>query len=151
MRLHAPWLVRVAALALVALGGFTAAIVLPIPRESDEQREELMRQVAERFPGWNVINVAEAQERSWVVALRCADDVVGFRLLRDPRPADGLPPTDYWIAPDNTTSHARLREVSEPIGDWLVWRARPAERRQMPCEPASGKCADTSCSKLLRL
>jgi len=130
----APLATRIAGLAVIGLGGFTAALLLPVPRESDEQRDELVTQVADRFPGWTVINVAEGQERSWVVALECDGDTVGFRLLRDPRPVGGLPSGDYWIAPDSASSRATLVKLSEAIDEWLAWRARPTERRELPCD-----------------
>lgn len=127
-----PVVTRLGVALALGIGAFLVATVLPVPRDH-EPREELARQVSERFPGWAMMNLTEAQENSWVVAVRCGSDVVGFRLLRDFRPVGGAPWGDFWVSPDNRVSRARLSEVTEVIGDWLLWRARPAEPRRLPC------------------
>ena len=137
MLVAAPTLARILAVAALGITAFAAALVLPTPGRQNEQRERVMAQVDERFPGWTVVNLVEAQENSWVVALECSGRDVGFRLLRDARPVDGLPATDYWIAPDDASSRETLRQVTEEIGSWLVWRGSPRKALELPCEAST--------------
>ncbi|MFN2484048.1 MAG: hypothetical protein ABR509_03815 [Candidatus Limnocylindria bacterium] len=110
---------------------------VPVPNDGDHDRESMTAQVKARFPGWEIVNLTEGHESSWVVAVRCGSDEVGFRLIQDARPVTGLPLGDYWVSPANGSSRTRLRKVAQPIEDWLLWRQSPAQPRQLGCDRGS--------------
>jgi hypothetical protein len=124
------WLLAAAVAAIT----FGAASSVPLPHDGDRYRDGVAAQVKARFPGWEIVNLSEGHESSWVVAVRCGADEVGFRLISDARPLSGLGSGDYWVSPSNGLSRARLRNVTQPIEDWLLWRASPAQPREFPCD-----------------
>ena len=123
---------------LVAIVAFLIGLVVPVPSERDEAREEIERQVRERLPSWEIANLSEGYEGSWVVAVRCGEQRVDFRLMRDARPSGGLGWGDYWIVAGDTASYERLQTIAEEISGWLIWRGDPRQPERLPCETASG-------------
>ncbi len=124
---------------LLMLAAFIVGWLLPVPTEGHEARDEIERQVRERLPRWEIANLSEGYERSWVVALRCGEERVDFRLMRDSRPTGGLPWGDYWILPGDTNTYERLESVAERIGGWLVWRAEPTSLEPVPCDTTAAR------------
>ena len=142
MRLRRPPLgdSRLRALAicvLLAILAFIIGSILPVPSEGDEAREAIERQVRERLPSWEIATLSEGYEGSWVIAVRCGPERVDFRLMRDPRPAGGLSPGDYWILAGDPKSFDHLDEITDEIGGWLVWRAEPTSLEPLPCDTAA--------------
>ena len=122
--------------ALVVIG-FLVGWRTPVPTAEHQVRAQIERQVHQRLPDWEIAHLAEGYESSWVVAVRCGQTEVAFRLLRDSRPTGGLPWGDYWILAGDPRSHARLRHVTEELSGWLIWRGRPDPEERLPCEVAT--------------
>ncbi|MDQ3881112.1 MAG: hypothetical protein M3295_08575 [Chloroflexota bacterium] len=133
------WPRRLVAVCAVGLIVFVTAWSVPLPKDGHHARDVLVAQVKSRFPGWEIVNLSEGQEASWVVAVRCGAKEVGFRLMRDARPVTGVPWGDYWVSPVNGVSRARLRMVTQPIQDWLLWRASPSQPRHLACDPETAR------------
>lgn len=123
-------------LALVVVA-FVLGWITPVPAAGYQVREQIEHQVRQRLPHWEIAHLAESYESSWVVAVRCGEVQVDFRLLRDARPTGGLPWGDYWILAGDRRSHAHLRRVTQELSGWLIWRGQPGPEERLPCEVAT--------------
>ncbi len=122
---------------LLLVAAFVIGSIIPVPSQGNEAREALERQVRERLPSWEIATLSHSYEQTWAVGLRCGDERLDFRLLRDARPSGGLAWGDYWILPGDPTSYERLQAITDEISGWLIWRAEPTDRDRLPCESAT--------------
>jgi hypothetical protein len=116
-------------LAPLLLGAiFAVALWAPIPTGPNAARAQIVAQVGEHLPGWQITLARPSWEGGWAVVVRCGPRQVGFQLI----PGHGLPPGDAWLHPDDSYSHARLATISDDR-TYLVWYRDGERARSLSC------------------
>jgi hypothetical protein len=107
---------------------FAVALWAPIPTGPNAARSQVMGQVGEHFPGWQIMRAGPSWEGAWAVVVRCGQRQVGFQLI----PGHGLPAGDAWLHPDGSYSHDRLATISDDRTQ-LIWYLDGERARSLSC------------------
>jgi hypothetical protein len=118
-RRHRWRLTRPAAIGLLALA-FATALFTPLPVAPNPARAQVVANVEQRLPGWNVERARSSWEGAWNVVATCGYMHLGFQLV----PGHGLRPGSAWLHPEDQYSRDRLSSISD---SWrtLIWFAEP--------------------------
>ncbi len=118
---------RLAPLSVLVLV-LAAGLWLPVPTAGNSPLNEVVGQVRERLPGWNIRRATASWEGAYTVVASCGARQIGFQLV----PEHGLPVGDAWIQPNDPYARSRLAELSDN-SVYLVWFRDAIPKRSLSC------------------
>jgi hypothetical protein len=121
--------------AVLPVAIFAAALTVPIPTAGNDPLEEVLEEVEDRLPGWEIVRANQSWENNYTVVAVCADREIGFQLV----PARHMAHGDAFLVPDDRFSRSRLRVVTDDRR-YLFWRAGNGTDNALVCD--EGVAAD---------